>query len=74
MLLSCGKSSVYKWHEGFRMGRRSINDKRSGPTSVVLTSNTIRVKELLNSDRCITVRKVAETLDILLAVTVFLWL
>ena len=64
MLPLCGKTFAYKWHEQFRMGRRSINDnKRSGPPSVVLTSSMIRLKELMNLDRCITVREVAETLD-----------
>lgn len=68
-LPTCGKTFVYKWHERFRNGRKSIDDdERAGRPSVVMASNKDRVKELVNTDRRLTVRDIAETLDISLSV------
>jgi hypothetical protein len=53
-----GKTFVYKWHEGFREGRISVyDDERTG-------RQTSTVKELLDVDRCVMVRGIAEQLSL----------
>lgn len=69
-LPSCGKTFVYKWHERFRNGRNSVEDDgRAGRPSVALVSNTDKVRELLDTDRRITVRAIADKLGISASLT-----
>lgn len=65
-LQPCGKSFVYKWHERFRNGRKSVlDDDRAGrPASAMTTSNATLVRELLDNDRRLTVRGIAEELSL----------
>ena len=58
------KTALHKWYSRYENGYESVMDKqRSGrPTSI--TSQKIReIKELLDTDRCITVREVSQWVD-----------
>ena len=61
----CSPATVYKWHARFRSGRDSIeDDPRSGRPAVVVCSVRDRVKDMVNCDRRITVRSIADELDV----------
>ncbi|KYN15799.1 hypothetical protein ALC57_11971 [Trachymyrmex cornetzi] len=57
---------VYPWHKAFLEGREEINDEaRAGrPSTITTDENVTRVRELLNSDRRLSVRLVAQILKI----------
>ena len=61
----CSPATVYKWHVRFRSGRDSIeDDPRSGRPAVIVCSVRDRVKDMVNCDRRITVRSIADELDV----------
>ena len=61
----CSPATVYKWHARFRSGRDSIeDDSRSGRPAVLVCSVRDRVKDMVNCDRRITVRSIADELDV----------
>lgn len=62
----CGKTFVYKWHERFRNGRLSVDDDdRAGrPVVAVVSSNIDKVKSLLDADRRVTVRDIADQIGL----------
>lgn len=59
-------SQAKKWHKAFREGREDVNDEaRSGRPSTSLTEeNVTRVRELLNTDRRMSVRMMGEQLNL----------
>ncbi|EDW55836.1 GM17389 [Drosophila sechellia] len=60
------KTVVYQWHERFRSGRESVNDdERSGRPSTSKTDENIdKIKDWMIVDRKLTIREMAEELDI----------
>ncbi|XP_018314337.1 histone-lysine N-methyltransferase SETMAR-like [Mycetomoellerius zeteki] len=60
------KTTVYEWHERFRSGRESVeDDERSGRPSTSKTNENInKVREMLISNRKLTIRELAEDLNI----------
>lgn len=60
-----GKSAVYKWIGQFAEGRNStdIAEGRGRPRSSASTENVKRVQALIEEDRRITVRDIAECMD-----------
>lgn len=63
---SLKKTVVYQWHERFKSGRESIeDDERSGRPSTSKTDENIdKVKEMLVKNRKLTIREIAEDLNI----------
>ncbi|XP_071649994.1 protein GVQW3-like [Temnothorax longispinosus] len=60
------KTVVYQWHERFRSGRKSVkDDKRSGrPSTSKTDENVDKVKEIVVKNRKLTIRELAEDLNI----------
>lgn len=60
------RSNVYRWYKMFSEGREDVNDEeRAGRPSTSTTDENIdEVKKIVLADRRITVREVAEDLDI----------
>ncbi|XP_011054411.1 PREDICTED: uncharacterized protein LOC105146071 [Acromyrmex echinatior] len=60
------KTTVYEWHERFRSGRESVEDnERSGRPSTSKTDENInKVREMLANNRKLTIRELAEDLNI----------
>ncbi|XP_015922448.1 protein GVQW3-like [Parasteatoda tepidariorum] len=63
---SLKKTVVYQWHEWFKSGRESIeDDERSGRPSTSKTDENIdKVKEILFNNSKLTIREIAEGLNI----------
>ena len=61
-----GRSSVFEWHKLFREGREQVeDDQRSGrPSTNKSDENLLKVKNLLNSDRRLSVRMMSELLNL----------
>ncbi|KAJ8956624.1 hypothetical protein NQ318_013977 [Aromia moschata] len=57
---------IFRWHKAFAEGREDVNDeKRAGrPSTSSSDDNVKRVRDLLNTDRRLSVRLISETLDI----------
>jgi hypothetical protein len=57
---------VYRWHKAFLEGREEVGDEaRTGrPSTSTTDENVTRVRELLNSDSRLSVRLMAQTLNI----------
>ncbi|KAJ8933794.1 hypothetical protein NQ318_001524 [Aromia moschata] len=57
---------IFRWHKAFAEGREDINDEnRAGrPSTSSSDDNVKRVRDLLNTDRRLSVRLISETLDI----------
>ena len=60
------QSNVYQWYKMFSEGREDVNDEeRSGRPSTSTTDENInKVKKIILANRRITVREVAEDLNI----------
>lgn len=60
------RTSVFKWHKSFRKGREHVEDDgRSGrPSTSETEDNVAKVKALLDSDRRLSVRKIAERVEL----------
>jgi len=63
---SMSKTRIYEWYNRFKKGRTSIeDDERSGrPTTAKTDKNIEKVRELIRSNRRLTVREVAEDVGI----------
>ncbi|GFU22629.1 protein GVQW3 [Trichonephila clavipes] len=61
-----GRSDVFEWHKLFRDGRERVeDDDHSGRTSTNKTNQKVsRGKRLLNSDRRMSIRMIADELSI----------
>lgn len=59
------KAQVFRWHSEFRNGRESVEDlERAGrPTTVTSDETVTKVRNLLNSDRRLSLRLMAAELD-----------
>ncbi|KAJ8944350.1 hypothetical protein NQ318_011481 [Aromia moschata] len=57
---------IFRWHKAFAEGREDVNDEnRAGRPSTSTSDDTVkRVRDLLNTDRRLSVRLISETLDI----------
>ncbi|KAJ8958704.1 hypothetical protein NQ318_016431 [Aromia moschata] len=57
---------IFRWHKAFAEGREDGNDEnRAGrPSTSSSDDNVKRVRDLLNTDRRLSVRLISETLDI----------
>lgn len=60
------RAQVFRWHKTFREGREGVEDEqRSGRPSTAHTSdNTEKVRAVLNSDRRLSVRLIADRVDL----------
>ena len=60
------QSQVYKWYQAFKNGRQSVEDEpRDGRPSTSTTDDHIAgVRDVLNSDRRLSVRLIAETVGL----------
>ncbi|CAK9833986.1 Protein GVQW3 [Anthophora retusa] len=60
------RSNVFRWHERFRSGRESVeDDKRSGrPSTSKTDENIAKIEEMLSENRKLTIRELAEDLNI----------
>jgi len=63
---SMSQTTVFKWHKLFKDGRESVEDEsRAGQPSTSRTDgNEQRVREVLNSDRRLSVRMIAYRIGI----------
>ena len=59
---SLSRAQVFRWHKTFKEGRENVEDEeRSGrPTTACTSDNAERVKAVLNSDRRLSVRLIAD--------------
>ncbi|XP_018059080.1 PREDICTED: putative uncharacterized protein FLJ37770 [Atta colombica] len=60
------KTAVYEWHERFKSGRESVeDDERNGrPSTSKIDENINKVREMLINNRKLTIRELAEDLNI----------
>ena len=60
------RAQAYHWHKMFSEGRTVVEDEqRSGRPSTARTSdNTVRVRELVRSDRRLTVKMTADEVNV----------
>jgi len=60
------RAQVFRWHKDFLEGREAVDDvQRSGrPTSIAVDATVAKVKGLLDQDRRLSVREVAQELDL----------
>ncbi|KAG5314739.1 SETMR methyltransferase, partial [Acromyrmex insinuator] len=60
------KTTVYEWHERFRSGRESVedNERSSRPSTSKTDENINKVREMLANNRKLTIRELAEDLNI----------
>ncbi|KAJ8944115.1 hypothetical protein NQ318_013297 [Aromia moschata] len=57
---------IFRWHKAFAEGREDVNDEKGAgrPSTSSSDDNVKRVRDLLNTDRRLSVRLISETLDI----------
>lgn len=63
---SLSKRQVFRWHKAFLEGREEVRDEVHVGRMLTITidENMARVRELLNTDRRLSVRLVSQTLNI----------
>ena len=58
------KTAVYMWYKRFEEGRENIkDDQRSSRPRVITSSHVTAVKQLLDNDRCITIKDIVAKTD-----------
>ncbi|KAJ8949951.1 hypothetical protein NQ318_002358 [Aromia moschata] len=57
---------IFRWHKAFAEGREDVNDENHAgrPSTSSSDDNVIRMRDLLNTDRRLSVRLISETVDI----------
>ena len=60
------RSRIFEWHKRFKEGREDVeDDSRSGRPSTSRTADNVeRVKQMVRGDRRLTVRMIADELEI----------
>ena len=60
------RSRVFEWHKQFKEGRKDVeDDSRSGRPSMSRTADNVeRVKQMVRGDHWLTVRMIADELEI----------
>ncbi|GFV48686.1 protein GVQW3 [Trichonephila clavipes] len=60
------RAQVFRWFKVFSEGRESIGDepRRGKPTVSKTAENVVRVRDLVHSDRRLTVRRIGEGLNL----------
>ena len=59
------RAQAFRWHKMFSEGKTIVENERSGRPSTTLTSdNTARVRELVRSDRRLTVNMIADEVNV----------
>ena len=60
------RPQVFEWHKRFKSGRQEAEDdpKSGRPSTAMTDENIIRVKQLVQSDRRLTVQKIADELGL----------
>jgi predicted transcriptional regulator len=62
---SVSRALVFKWHKRFSDGRTDIkDDERPGRNAVIRTTSSTSIKKVLEGDRRLTVREIAEIADV----------
>ena len=63
---SMSQTAVFKWHKLFKSGRQSVEDEPRGgrPSTSRTDDNVQRVRDVLNSDRRLSVRMIADRVGI----------
>ena len=62
---SLSRSQVFQWHARFKTGRTSVEDERTGrPTSCTTTETVARIQELMRQDQRLTIRDIAEEVEV----------
>ena len=64
--LTMSQKNVYKWYKDFKEGRERVNDlERPGrPSTSTDEQHLNQIKELLHKNRRLTIRDLADTIDI----------
>lgn len=55
---------VFRWHKAFLEGREEVDDRTGRPSTTTTADDVTRVRQLLNSDRLLSVRLMANMLNI----------
>ncbi|KAJ8961109.1 hypothetical protein NQ318_008786 [Aromia moschata] len=55
---------IFRWHKAFAEGREDVKNRAGRPSTSSSDDNVKRVRDLLNTDRRLSVRLISETLDI----------
>ena len=60
------KAQVYRWHKAFREGREDVEDEQciGRPSTSHTSDNVAEVKAVLDSDRCLSVRLLADLVEL----------
>jgi len=63
---SLSRAQVFQWHARFKTGRTSVDDDEgTGRTTSCTTPETVaRIQELLRQDRRLTIRDIAEEMEV----------
>ena len=63
---SLSLAQVFQWHARFKTGRTSVDDdERTGrPTSCTTPETVARIQELIRQDRRLTIRNIAEEVEV----------
>jgi len=60
-------AQVFRWHKAFKDGRKSVEDEQHAghPSTSRTENNVVRVKAVLDRDRCLNVQLIAEEVGLL---------
>jgi len=64
--ISMSTPRIYEWYKRFKEGREDVDDdRRTGrPNTLISDENVAKIKYIVLSNRCITIREVAEEVNI----------
>ena len=63
---SLSRAQVFQWHARFKTGRTSVDDdeRTRRPTSCTTPETVARIQELIRQDRRLTIRNIAEEVEV----------